>query len=87
MEHIYEALGFRVSLDSLAEASLGETKSADGVQSVQWFKEGKIDKVIEYCKRDVEVTKRLYEYGVQNGFVRFKDRRGGKKKVQVNWTI
>ena len=61
MEHIHRALGFRASLDSLASATLGETKSADGLQSVKWFREGKIDQVIEYCKKDVDVTKRLYE--------------------------
>ncbi|MBM3212875.1 helicase, partial [Candidatus Poribacteria bacterium] len=59
MEHIYRALGFRVSLDSLAEATLGEGKIADGLQSVQWFRSGQIEKVIEYCKKDVEVTKGL----------------------------
>jgi DEAD/DEAH box helicase domain-containing protein len=87
MEHIYRALGFRVSLASLAEASLGEGKTADGVQSVQWFKGGQIDRVIEYCKRDVEVTKKLYEYGLENGFVYYKDRRGEIGRIPVNWKV
>lgn len=87
MEHIYRALRFRVSLDSLAEATLEETKSADGLQSVQWFKEGKIDQIIDYCKKDVEVTKKLYEYGAQNGCVYFKDRYGRRKRVRVNWKV
>jgi len=87
MEHIYKALRFRVALDSLAEATLGETKSADGLQSVQWFREGKIDQVIDYCKKDVEVTKKLYEYGAENGLVYFKDRYGRRKNVRVNWKV
>ena len=87
MEHIYRALGFRVSLDALAEATLGESKSADGIQSVQWFREGRIDQVIDYCKKDVEVTKKLYEHGAENGFVCFKDRYGRRKNVRVNWKI
>ena len=88
MEHVLEALGFRISLDSLASATLGETKSADGLQSVRWYREGKIEKVIEYCKKDVEVTKRLYEYGAEHGFVSFTDRRSGKRKtVRVNWKV
>jgi DEAD/DEAH box helicase domain-containing protein len=87
LEHIYRTLGFRVSLDSLAEVTLGEKKSADGLQSVQWFKEGKIDQIIDYCKKDVEVTKKLYEYGAQNGFVSFKDRYGRRKTVRVNWKV
>lgn len=87
MEHIYNALGFRVSLDSLASATLKETKSADGLQSVKWFREGKIDQVIDYCKKDVDVTKRLYEYGAQNDCVYFNDRRRGRRRVQVNWKV
>ena len=87
MEHIYRALGFRVSLNSLAEATLGERKIADGVQSVHWFKTGEIDRVIEYCKKDVEVTKRLYEYGLKNRLVSFKDRRGKIVRIPVNWKI
>ena len=42
MEHIHRALGFRVALDSLAEITLGERKSADGLQSVRWFKAGQL---------------------------------------------
>jgi DEAD/DEAH box helicase domain-containing protein len=87
MEHIYKALGFRVSLDSLAQATLGEKKIADGIQSVRWFRSGDIDRVIDYCKKDVEVTKKLYEYGLENGFVSFNDRRGKKVKVAVNWKL
>ena len=87
MEHILEALGFRVSLNSLAAATLGETKSADGLQSVRWYREGKIDKVIEYCKKDVEVTKKLYEYGAEHSFVSFNDRSGKRKTVRVKWKV
>lgn len=87
MEHILEALGFRVSLDSLAGATLGEKKSADGLQAVQWFREGKMDEIIEYCKKDVEVTKKLYEYGSEHKFVSFTDRSGKRKTARVNWKV
>ena len=87
LEHIHKAAGYRVKLDSLATATLGETKSADGLQSVQWFKEGKIDQIIEYCKKDVEVTKKLYEYGAQHDSVSFTDRYGKRKTVWINWKI
>jgi len=36
-------LGFRVGLDHLAEATLGESKSADGLAAVEWYKKGEID--------------------------------------------
>ena len=60
LDHIYRRLGYRVSLDNLATTTLGVSKSADGLQAVRWFREGRIQEVLEYCQQDVEVTRRLY---------------------------
>ena len=40
LQDIYRALGFRLSLDTIAKATLGTAKTADGLQSVEWFKNG-----------------------------------------------
>lgn len=80
------SLGFRLPLDVIAEATLGERKSADGIQSVRWYKAGEIDKVVAYCKQDVLVTFRVWEFGRENGFIRFFDRRGGIRSAQVAWS-
>ena len=85
LQDIYRTLGFRLSLDSLAKATLGATKSADGVQSVKWFRDGELDKVAEYCKTDVDVTRHLHEFGRDNGFVNYYSKLGSKLKVAVNW--
>jgi len=87
MDSLYRALGFRVSLDSVASATLGFGKTADGVQSVAWFRQGLLDKVAEYCKSDVDITRQVYEFGRDNGFVYYLSRLGSKQKVQVNWKI
>jgi DEAD/DEAH box helicase domain-containing protein len=86
LQDIYRELGFRLSLDSVAQATLGIGKSADGLQAVRWFREGELDKVIEYCQRDVEVTRRLYEYGCEKGYILYWDRRGLMQKIFVNWS-
>ncbi len=84
--HIKNRLGFRVSLDSLAQATLETGKSADGLQAIRWYREGKIDELIAYCKDDVEITHRIYEYGKQNGYVYYQDRYSGKKKkILIKW--
>lgn len=82
---IHRNLGFRVSLDNLAGASLGATKTADGIQSVQWFRNGELDKVAEYCKADVDITRRVFEFGRDNGFVYYKSKLGSKLKTPVKW--
>ena len=84
--HIRDRLGFRVSLDSLGHATLGTGKSADGLQAIRWYREGKMDELTAYCKDDVEITYRLYEYGKLNGYVYYQDRYSGKKKkILVDW--
>ena len=85
LQDIYRTLNFRLSLDSIAKATLGTTKAADGVQSVEWFRNGQLDKVAEYCKSDVDITRRIYEFGRDHGFVHYYSKLGSKLKVAVNW--
>ena len=82
---ISRALNFRLKLDSIAKATLGTTKTADGVLSVEWFKNGELEKVAEYCKADVDITRRVYEFGRDNGFIYYYSKLGSKLKVAVNW--
>jgi DEAD/DEAH box helicase domain-containing protein len=85
LDLLYQYLGFRLSLDNLAEATLNETKSADGIIAVQWYREGKIDQVLDYCEHDVHVTHRLWEYGRENGYVKYRDRDFRLQRVPVSW--
>jgi len=85
LQDIYRTLNFRLSLDSVARATLGTPKTADGIKSVEWFKNGELDKVAEYCKSDVDITRRVYEFGRDNAFVYYYSKLGSKLKVAVNW--
>lgn len=85
LQDIHRTLGFRLSLDSIAEASLGINKSADGLKAVEWFRAGELNKIAEYCKVDVDVTRQVYEFGRGNGFVQYHSKLGSKLKVAVNW--
>lgn len=81
------AAGFRVSLDNCCGATLGEAKSGEGLQSIIWWREGRHQEVIDYCKQDVLLTRRLHEFGVKNGFVKCIDRKGRIKTLQVYWNL
>jgi DEAD/DEAH box helicase domain-containing protein len=85
LEKIHESLGFRLKLDAVAAATIGAQKSAHGLLAVQWWKEGKIKEIIEYCQQDVKVTKDVYEYGKKNGFVLYDDRIGARQQVNVDF--
>jgi len=87
LNYVSSLLGHRLSLDHLAQNTLNTKKSADGLVSLQWYKEDKIDKVVEYCKQDVKITRDLFLYGASNGYVKYKTRSGIEKKLGVNWEI
>ena len=82
---LQKTLGFRIGLDSIASATLGATKTADGIKSVEWFRNGELEKVAEYCKADVDITRRVFEFGRDNGYIFYKSRLGSKLKVDVKW--
>lgn len=85
MFDLEERLGFRPKLDSVVSATLGEGKIADGMQALEWWKLGEIDKIIEYCREDVRVTRDLYDFGKRHRWVHV-SRFGGKpRKVEVEW--
>ena len=85
LAHIHDKLGFRVSLDNLAGATLGTKKSADGLQAIRWYRAGEIEKIVDYCRQDVNVTRQLYEYGREHGNVSFRERSGRLRRVRVSW--
>jgi len=83
---IQTVLGHRLTLDHLAEFTLGRRKSASGVIAAQWFREGKMDLLEQYCREDVAITRELYHFGREKGFLLYQ-RRGGKTsaKIAVKW--
>jgi DEAD/DEAH box helicase domain-containing protein len=82
---VYERLSYRLSLDNLARATLGAEKSADGLQALQWWKEGSLEKIIDYCRRDVTITRDLYLYGRDNGCLLFTNKAGQCVRVPAAW--
>ena len=71
MDDVVKGVGFRVGLNNLAKTTIGIEKSADGLQALEWFKEGQVQKIKDYCVQDVKVTKDLFEFGKKNGFIKF----------------
>lgn len=78
-------LGYRVKLDNIASATLGAGKSADGLQALKWWKEGRLDLITEYCRQDVAVTRDVYLFGRERGHVFFTNKAGQKVKLPVQW--
>ena len=72
---LHTRLGFRLSLGGLAQATLDAGKSADGLQSLAWVAQGRYDLVERYCRMDVQLTRDLFYYALQHGYLIF-ERKG-----------
>ncbi len=69
LQDVKKYLNFRLSLAHLASVTLGESKSADGLQALRWWQEGRILEIIKYCRQDVKITRDLYCYGRDKGYL------------------
>jgi DEAD/DEAH box helicase domain-containing protein len=85
LKEVKNSLGFRLKLDSIAQATLGHGKSGHGLEAITWWKNGEIDKIIKYCIDDVKVTKEIYDFAMKNGHLKFKDG-PNMKDIKLNTT-
>ncbi len=86
LEVVKSALGFRLKLDTLAQATLGVGKSANGLDAVAWYKQGEIEKIRAYCLQDVAVTRDLFEHGRKHGKFSYLDF-GVKREFPVRFDL
>ncbi len=73
LKEIKNSLGRSIRLDNIAEATIGVGKSGHGLQAIEWWKAGEIDKIEKYCRDDVKVTKDVYEYALKHQKLKYKD--------------
>lgn len=85
LEHITRRLSVRISLDTLAQATLGAGKSAGGLQALEWWKQGKVEEITRYCRDDVAITRDLYLFGRDNGFLLYRNKAGKVVRCPVTW--
>jgi len=73
LKEIRSVLGRRLRLDSVAEATLGTKKSGSGLQAIEWWRKGEIEKIKKYCLDDVRITKGVYDYARKHNLLKYKD--------------
>jgi DEAD/DEAH box helicase domain-containing protein len=82
---VRKRLGYGLSLEHLARETLGERKGGNGLQALKWWKEGRMDLIVEYCTKDVALTRDLYLYGLENGYLLFRNKAGSLVRVPTAW--
>lgn len=83
--YLDEAINHRPKLDHIASASLGCGKTAEGLQAIKWWREGKIMEIARYCCFDVKVTKLVHEYGITHRCIKYIDTAGHEHVAAVDW--
>ena len=71
LDRLKDSTGHRVSLDSIASQTLGTKKSGNGLDALKYYAHKEFDKLAEYCLKDVEITRDVYDFGRTKGLVKF----------------
>ncbi|OHA99679.1 MAG: hypothetical protein A3H52_02335 [Candidatus Zambryskibacteria bacterium RIFCSPLOWO2_02_FULL_39_26] len=73
LKELRNAYGRRMKLDQVAEGTFGINKQGNGLEAVNWWRNGEIERVRKYCLEDVKLTKDVYEYAMKNKKLIFKE--------------
>ena len=81
-----KARGHRISLQSVAQATLGMSKSGSGWDAIKLFADGRFEELKKYCIDDVKITREIYEYGLKHKKIKFTSNRDYQTyEVPVSW--
>jgi DEAD/DEAH box helicase domain-containing protein len=85
LEELHAYLGHRISLGHLVEKTLGEAKTGDGLMALELYAAGRWEELEAYCRQDVYLTRRLFEFGAQEGYLLYQHRQGALVRAPVDW--
>lgn len=89
LAEVKNAFGRRISLDSIAKETLGIAKIDNGANAVLYFQKGdskSLSLLKKYCEADVDITRKIYDFALQNGFLRFKDHWNNIQEIKVDFS-
>jgi DEAD/DEAH box helicase domain-containing protein len=74
MNRIKDSIGHRIGLDAVAKETLGVGKTGDGLDAIKYYKSKNWEALEKYCHQDVCVTRDVYDYGLQKGQIKFRNK-------------
>ena len=77
----------RLGLANLGACTLGRGKSADGLQSLEWVRNGELERVEAYCRDDVALTRDVFLHGVRQGWLAFESKGRHLRTPPLDWDV
>lgn len=87
LTRIKDSVGHRISLDAVAQETLGTGKSGDGLDAIKYYRSQQWEKLEKYCIQDVAVTRDIYDYGLKKGQVKFRNKWNRLIECPVDFTF
>lgn len=69
LEEIEKTFGRRIGLGVLAEANIGIGKTSHGLEAIEMYKKGEMEKLKTYCLQDVKLTKEIFDLIKTQGYL------------------
>lgn len=76
-----DAAGHRIGLDAIAQETLGVGKSGNGLDAIRYYRTGQLRELADYCLKDVAITRDVYDFGRNQGRVRYINK--WKRKIEI----
>lgn len=74
MQRIKKSVGHRIGLDAVAKETLGVGKTGDGLDAIKYYQAKNWEALSSYCLQDVAVTRDVYDFGLNKGLVKFRNK-------------
>jgi DEAD/DEAH box helicase domain-containing protein len=85
LDAVQHTLGFRLSLGHLVRETLGIERPDDSLHTLQWYQEGDRERIVQQCRRDLELLRALVRHGASTGTVFYRDAAGIRTTIPVHW--
>jgi len=89
MDLTRQKVGRKLSLNALAQETLGNVKTDQGTNAVLYYAKGdpvSLGKLRTYCEADVILTRDLYDFGKKHGFLKYKDKWNDSVRVEIDFS-
>ena len=85
LDAVQHALGFRLSLRHLVKETLDIERPDDSLDTLQWYQTGDRERIVQQCRRDLELLRQLVHYGAETGTLFYRDHAGVRTAVPIHW--